>query len=590
MNFPHRTIFFLLTLLSTGVAAGLVPIASNAQNTSPQRLRIHVEQRKLGPGQETKVVVEFLDMNYNQVANDTKREIVIGQLSAGSSKTGGGDIKPDRLWIGPGEKAGYATFVSHHSGRVFITAESKGLESARTLVLITEQSASLLSRLFETVAYAETEEPFAISPDEDAASANNSDPAIFQISFLKDVPAGTTLRISTSVNKGKIVYRGEVRGSSAAEIKLDSETSVTDDIQIFSTTPGEGYVYVNVDGLFSARAKVRFDKPRPSKILFDDVPKMIPSDAAQVCVMARLYDESTVLVKADQDRIIHFRAAKDSDKISFDPESVKIPEGQNFAETRVKLTNLPSGNRISIIASADPGIQSAEKSIPIQSFVQKLLVTGPREVKRGQEVEFTVQLAKQDGAHCEADLDRTIDVSIDGGTLAKTQLIIPKGQRQGSIKYTAPTETGSYIFTAFSSDMEKSSFPVTVVYPAYLLILLSLFGSFVGGVARQVQDTSCKRIAPGLFYRQWDVGLPGWLVGSLVGGLFFYWAFKLGFGGAVSSATLPATLDLGSKTTAFFFGGIGGFAGTVVLDLLASWFMPLLKREQGNKQPAAPAV
>ena len=420
--------------------------------------------------------------------------------------------------------------------------------------------------------------------------ANNSDPATFQVSFLKDVPAGTTLRISTSVNKGKIVYRGEVRGSSAAEIKLDAETSVTDDIQIFSTTPGEGYVNAYVNGVFAARAKVRFDKPRPSKLLFDDVPKVIPSDATQVCVTARLYDESTILAKADQDRNIHFRAAKDSDKISFDPESVTIPEGQTFAETRVKLTNLPSGNRISIIASSNGGIESAEKSVPIQSFVQKLMVTGPREVKRGQEVEFMVQLAKQDGAHCEADLDRTIDVSIDGGTLATTQLIIPKGQRQGSIKYTAPTETGSYTLTAFSSDIEKSSFPVTVVYPAYLLILLSLFGSFVGGVARQVQDKSCKRIAPQLFYRQWDVGLPGWLVGSLVGGLFFYWAFKLGFGGAVSSAVLPATLDLSTKTTAFFFGGIGGFAGTVVLDLLASWFMPLLKREQGNKQPAAPAV
>ena len=589
MNFSHRTILFLLILLSIGVAASLVPIAGNAQNTSPQRLRISVEHRKLEPGQETKVVVEFLDMNYNPVANDTKREIVIGQLSAGSNRTGGGHIKPDRLWIGPGEKSGYATFVSHRSGRVFITAESKGLESARTLVLITEQSASLLSRLFETVAYAETEEPFAISPDEDTASANNSDPATFQVSFLNDVPAGTTLKISTSLNKGKIVYRGEVRGSSAAEIKLDSETSVTDDIQIFSTTPGEGYVNAYVNGVFAARAKVRFDRPRPSKLLFDDVPKVIPSDATQVCVTARLYDESTILAKADQDRNIHFRAAKDSDKISFDPESIKIPEGQTFAETRLKLTNLPSGNRISIIASSD-GIQSAEKSVPIQSFVQKLMVTGPREVKRGQEVEFMVQLAKQDGAHCEADLDRMIDVSIDGGTLATTQLIIPKGQRQGSIKYKAPTETGSYTLTAFSSDVEKSSFQVAVVYPAYLLILLSLFGSFVGGVARQVQDKSCKRIAPQLFYRQWDVGLPGWLVGSLVGGLFFYWAFKLGFGGAVSSATLPATLDLSTKTTAFFFGGIGGFAGTVVLDLLASWFMPILKREQGNKQPAAPVV
>src|ERR687884_1350760 len=118
MNFPHRTILFLLTLLSIGVAAALVPIVSNAQNTSPQRLRIRVEQRKLEPGQETKVVVEFLDMNYNPVVNDTKREILIGQSSAGSNKTGGGYVKPDRLWIGLGESSGYATFVSNHPGRV----------------------------------------------------------------------------------------------------------------------------------------------------------------------------------------------------------------------------------------------------------------------------------------------------------------------------------------------------------------------------------------------------------------------------------------------------------------------------------------
>ena len=98
MSFPHHRILILLTVLLIGLAASLVPVASNAQNTSPQRLRIRVEHKKLAAGQETKVIVEFLDMNYNPVVNDAKREIVIGQVSAGSRQTGGGYFKPaDRI-------------------------------------------------------------------------------------------------------------------------------------------------------------------------------------------------------------------------------------------------------------------------------------------------------------------------------------------------------------------------------------------------------------------------------------------------------------------------------------------------------------
>ena len=464
------------------------------------------------------------------------------------------------------------------------------MASGRTLVLITERTASFLSQLFETTAYAQTSEPFEILPPHATAKANGKDPATFQIVFAKGAPAGTTLKISTNLTNGKIMYQGKELGSYAAEIKFDTETSLTEEIQIFSETPKDVDIVARVDGLSSGRAKITFDQPQPARLLFDDAPKTVASEAAEVCVTARLYDGSRTLVKADKDRKVVFKATKDFDKISFEPESVTIPAGQDFAETRMKLTHLPSGNRVSIRASSDSGLESDTKSIPIQSFVQKLLVTGPREVKQGQEVEFTVQLAKQDGSHCEADLDRTIDLSTDAGTFAKPQLIIPRGQRQGSIKFTAPNETGTYTLTAFSSDMEKFSFPVTVVYPGYLLILLSLFGSIVGGLARHLQDTSCKWIAPQLFYRKWDVGLPGWLFGSLVGGLFFYWAIKLGFASALSSPALPGNVDLGSKTIAFFFGGIGGFTGTIILDLLASWFMPVLRRQPEQKQPTAPAV
>jgi len=598
MYFPRRRILFLVLFLLTGLAS-VVPLTSTAQNTSVQRLRIRVENPRLRSGDETKVIVEFLDMNYNQVANDAKREIVIGQLGAGAKQTGGGYLKPDRLWVQPGEWSGYTTFVSKQSGRVFITAESNGLQSARTLVLITQQAASFLSRLFETVAYADDEEPFVLSANRNIAKANDKDIATCQVSFTKIPPVGTILKISTTnLFNGRIMYKGEDKGSPVAAIKVEendkiAKTGITDDIQIASSTPGKINVVASVEGRFSDQIELVFEAPRPSKLLFDDVPKAIASDAAEVCVTARLYDASATAVNADHDQNITFVATKDVDKIRFEPKSVKILAGQEFAETRLKLLGLPSGNRVSIMASSDSGIQSTpEKSIPIQSFIHKLLVTGPREITRGQEAEFAIQLTKEDGSHCEADLDRMIDLSIDGGTLAQTRLTIGKGNLQGFIKFTAPNETGHYTLTAFSSDIVKGDFPFTVVYPAYLLILFALLGSVIGGIARQIQDASCKRLAPRLVQAQGDDKLKVWLrwiVGSLVGGIFFYWAIKLGVARVLSMPALPDTLDLGSRTTAIFFGGIGGFAGTIVLDLLASGFIPSLKR-QPDKQPSAPAV
>jgi hypothetical protein len=70
------------------------------------------------------------------------------------------------------------------------------------------------------------------------------------------------------------------------------------------------------------------------------------------------------------------------------------------------------------------------------------------------------------------------------------------------------------------------------------------------------------------------LGLLGRIAGSVVCGLFLYLAIKLGLSRVIGSPVLPAGLDLGTKLVAFFFGGIGGFAGTVVFDRMVSWCLP----------------
>jgi hypothetical protein len=54
---------------------------------------------------------------------------------------------------------------------------------------------------------------------------------------------------------------------------------------------------------------------------------------------------------------------------------------------------------------------------------------------------------------------------------------------------------------------------------------------------------------------------------------------KFGLARMIGSPVLSDSLDLGTRTVAFFFGGIGGFAGTIVFDRLVSWCLPAPKKE-----------
>jgi len=93
----------------------------------------------------------------------------------------------------------------------------------------------------------------------------------------------------------------------------------------------------------------------------------------------------------------------------------------------------------------------------------------------------------------------------------------------------------------------------------------------VGGVVRHIsKDYKLERVLPLRTSNGWELGLVGRVGCSIVCGLFLYLTLKLGLSGMLSWQ-LPAGLDVGTKLLAFFFGGIGGFAGTVVFDRLAGY-------------------
>jgi hypothetical protein len=537
------------------------------------------------------VIVEFLDRNYGQVANDATRTIELGQTSSGSNVSGSGRFDQQKITIKPGAWSGEASFTSNGPGRLFITASSDGLEAGKALVLITSgKAASLLSRLvsfFEPVAHAQDTSGFEISPRELTATADDRHRATFQVSFLESPPAGTTIRINTDAPGGGILYKGERVGTTVADIRLSQGEDISGEISVHSGHSGKFRITASVrpNGPTDAVA-VEFTRPRPSQIIFDSDPMTIGSDACDVPLTVRLADDGGFPIEPDRERQIRFSRASESDQISFEPQSVVLAPGQAAAQVVFRLKELPLGNEIKLLASSDPGIRVGQKNLVIKSAIERLKISGPTEINRGgTEAEYTIYLGDKDDKHCAADWDRQIDLHVTGGTVTPAQVVIPKGARKAVVKYSSAGYAGKYVLTASSTGIEDGTHPIGVLNEAHWLAFFALLGGLVGGVARQLhKDKRFGRIRPRWTGKHWDPGFAGRLAGSVVAALFFYWTFKLGLSQALGSPVLPAALDLGTKTVAFFLGGIGGFAGTVVLDKLTRWFLPEKTRQAAPAQ------
>jgi hypothetical protein len=590
MSFP-KVLFLILFSILAATTVGTTASLGDDSGSVPQRLRVRVENQRLRTGDTTKVIVEFLDRNYGQVANDATRVIALGQASSRSraGTSGSGEFDQAKLVVKPGAWSGEASFKSSVPGRLFITANSEGLEPGQALVLVaSSNSVSLLNKfvsLFETVAHAQDEDNgFEIFPKSASATADGRHRATFNVSFLASPAARTVVRITTNLTNGGILYNGQRVGGAIADIPINEGEAISGEIAVYSAQHGKIEIAAQVRPNGPAdQASVDFMPPRPAQILFDADPLTIGSDAADIPLTVRFGDDGGFPIEPDQERTIRFSRATASDQVSFEPESVVLKPGQASAQVVVRLQQLPQGNELKLLAKTDQGIRAGLKTLVIKSAIEKLLITGPNEVYcGGDECEFAIYLLDKDGQHRPADWDRYVDLNVSGGVLnvngslvSAGQVVIPRGARSAVVKYLSAHNTGKYLLTASSGGIGEGTYNIGVINKGYLLAMFALLGGVIGAVARQVhKDKKFGRILPRWTGKYWDLGFVGRLAGSLVGALFFYWTFKLGLSQALGSPVLPVALDLGTKTVALFLGGIGGFAGTIVLDKLTKWFLP----------------
>jgi len=442
--------------------------------------------------------------------------------------------------------------------------------------------------LFETTAYAQEDEPgFEIFPKASTATADGRHRATFNVSFLEIPKETTTVRISTNLTDGGILYNGQPVGGSSAEIQIAAGDDRSGEISVLSKKKGNFQVTASVrpNGP-EDQARVEFTEPRPAQIIFDADPTTIGSDATDIPLTVRLADDGGFPIEPDRPVPIRFSRATESDHVSFDPESVVLAPGQKAAQVVMRLQQLPLGNELKLLAKTDQGIRLGQKSLVIKSAIEKLMITGPNEVYcGGEQCEFTIYLADKDGQHRAADWDRHIDLNVSGGVLNAGQLVIPKGERKAVVKYSPAHDTGKYVLTASSIGIADGTYPIGVVYEAYILTIFALLGGLVGGIGQQLkEDKTFTHFFPHRMRKGWEWGCVGRLAGSVISAFFLYWLFKLGLSQAFGSPVLPAALDLGTRIIAFLFGGAGGFAGIAVLEKFTAWLVPGAKRETAPAQ------
>src|SRR5215510_6778826 len=358
--------------LIAGISSVVLPTAAanSGGYRAPVRLRLKVDNNTLRSGERTAVHAEFLDVDYQQVPSDGTRTIEFAIAFGGS-----GAISPVQVTVRPGSWSADATFASGQPGKVVITARTAGLDSAQTMIVVMRPAASLLSRLFETVAYADDFDGFQISPDALAAPANNHARVPFKVTFNGPPPMGTTIRLSIGPPAILIWGEGDKDRGAMTDITLPATKAMSDSIDIISGTPNDfdlkAYILPNGP---EQHLRVTFSAPHPARIVFGDSLSEIEPYKTEAMICVRLADDSFRPMRPEGARDINLTS---EDAVEFVPPKIHLPPSRDFVEAKIRLKEYPVSGEIRLVAKDDgeDALMSGEKRIVVRSVVDKIIVT-----------------------------------------------------------------------------------------------------------------------------------------------------------------------------------------------------------------------
>jgi len=369
-----------------------------------------------------------------------------------------------------------------------------------------------------------------------------------------------------------------------------------------SRQPGRLFIMASSDGLDSSQTPVLITSQQRSFLsqLFETVAYAEPQNGIEI--NQQTYHSAPANNRFQAQIWVLFSAAQQPGtivKIRTDPCAGIVYKNQR-AEGHMDITVDDEAGSVSIgISSATPGIVTVSayvRSDGPKAFAQikfdppeaaKIIFDSePQSIGiNDREIPVSVQLADEGGFPLAIGTDRERKIRVSSALDPKLvdfdpqTIVLPQGRTSApSILHLkrAPSvaEMKLLAMDEGNTGIKAGQKIITIQRPipvaASWLLFMAVLGGAIGGLARQLhQGDRLDRITPFWTGTYWNLGLSGRIMGSVVSGLFLYWAIKLGLA--------QVTFDLGTSTVAFFFGGIGGFAGLVVLAQLEEWCFKLLR-------------
>ncbi|MEK6302441.1 MAG: hypothetical protein AABO41_17155 [Acidobacteriota bacterium] len=344
-----------IALLASFILVSLVwSITASAQGGRqyPFRLRLKLERTAVNAGETIRLEVELLDRNYNRVPNDRRRVVWFDQPPAGPGYSGSGRISPVQIAIEQGESsASRAVLYADNPGKTLVRANSEGLASDQSYLLITGGKRSLISRLFCPSVYADS--PLEIEPNRQQVPANNTSLAQFTV-FLSGNEGPASVKIKT--NPPCRMRAGEAEGLGA--LLLTSADNPASFERVFVAAKRPGLVSVTAQILPNgptAEAFLEALPPKPAKILFDsrEGEKIRVDEEAWLTI--RLVDADGIdITQLDHHREIRLTSPTDRDRVEFDntrgEKNVSLPGNPPSAQVAFTLKGAPGAREIRLRA------------------------------------------------------------------------------------------------------------------------------------------------------------------------------------------------------------------------------------------------
>lgn len=334
------------------------------QQASPQRLQLVIERSTLHIGETTALRVEFLDRAYHVVPNDQNRVVAFELLPSDPGPTGVGVISPASLTVPRGASGATATLQARGLGRLFIQATSPGLVPARALAIIAPQPALLPTPSLRLAAYVQNDVIELTPHDAQRIPANGTSRAQLWVLLHRVLRPGERLHVLVQSFPGVTVRYAGADRKGVAEVVIDEQRALSDGIEISSSVRGTVHVVANIlpNGPRDA-VDVEFDRPRPTRVLFDRKWDTIPASQQEVPLTLRLVDQDRIPVEAlERSWRIGLSSPTDPDLATFDPDTVELQPARAVGHAVLRLASAPASKDVKVLAKEVGAVLEPDES------------------------------------------------------------------------------------------------------------------------------------------------------------------------------------------------------------------------------------